>query len=306
MATLAEVIESARELSFDKFVTPCLYITQVSAGLTIEITATNLKIRNSVDTVLIDVVFATATTLNLVYAALAAHPDKIGLSYAASYIGTAPSASLLPLAKSPLSIPRPLTRQYFFPDADVLKEVKKYFTMILGVRCPELDEMNLETEVSEFSCQRPEHMAMWMAYWLVERRRLYEMAGESLGKSTYSGTGGDTLLGSMDEDSDITVRVGSVFTLATDANKANNESPAPWAIGSDNVLGDATSFWYRIQLWLRSQLERLYGDYSLRVDSMMVGQIDLRNDQNFYAYFDSYPYTFSPLARGILSSWERR
>ena len=72
-------------------------------------------------------------------------------------------------------------------------------------------------------------------------------------------------------------------------------------VGSDNVWGDRYSFWYRLMLYLRGLLEEQFGDYSLRKDNVIPGYIQLIREYDFRAYYDSYPFSLSPLSRGILS-----
>jgi hypothetical protein len=54
-------------------------------------------------------------------------------------------------------------------------------------------------------------------------------------------------------------------------------------------------------LYLRGLLEETFGDYSLRKDNVIPGYIQLQRELDFREYFDSYPFTLSPLSRGILS-----
>ena len=147
-------------------------------------------------------------------------------------------------------------------------------------------------------------MALWISYWLVDNRRVYEMAGEFLGQSTYAFSGEAGMMGIMEESSNIHVSIGDVFSIDDPVQQHYNEGEQPWRVGADNVLGDAHSFWYKLQLWIRSQFERLFEDWTLRPDTIMMGTTDLHKDTNFYAYYDQYPYTISPLSREIISSMQ--
>ena len=306
MATLGEVTTAARELSFDRFVTPCLFIGG-KEGQVIDITDTELIITDNAGAspvVLTQLDFATYDTIEKITNALIVDTNKYSISYAASYIALELSTSLLTLTASPIFEPIAIYRKNFFGDQKIEDLIERYFQMILGVSCEDAETADLEEEIALMTCQRPDHMACWIAYWLVDQRRLFEMAGEMLGQSTASFTGKNGLIGVQEESSDIRVSIGDVFTLNSPAINQYNRGEEPWRVGADNVLGDANSFWYRLLLWLRDKIEQLYKDYSLRKDNIMVGVIDLQRDTNFYAFYDSYPYTISPLSREILSSFE--
>ena len=72
-------------------------------------------------------------------------------------------------------------------------------------------------------------------------------------------------------------------------------------VGSDNIWGDRYSFWYKLMVYLRDLLETTFGDYSLRKDNVIPGYISLQRELDFRSYYDSYPFTLSPLSRGIIS-----
>jgi hypothetical protein len=158
-----------------------------------------------------------------------------------------------------------------------------------------------------------------VSYQIVGKRRLYELAAQALMQSTLGGN--PDLMGGVDyvnnssftmegPGENVTVQVGDVFTLDEDKNTAlgihnSGEIPQgmkpPWAVGSDNTLMDYYSFWYRLQLWLRNELEQRTGDYSLRQNEMFTGKIHLdpSNSNKYWSYFDSYPWVFSPYPRGL-------
>ena len=302
MPTLAEVIVSARDLSFDRFVTPTFYIKGVS-GDKLTINATELIVKDSGDAIQSTFSFATYPTLRELAAAIIADPRSYSISYTSSFIASEASTSLMALTDKVITEAQPVHRTYFFSEAKIHALIIRYYETILCTPCGEVEESDLATEVSELGCHRPEHLALWIAYWLVEERRLYELAAETIGQSTFNGSGDAAFVGTGEDGSAITVSIGDVFTITDSEGLENNEGELAWNYGADNVLGDATSFWYRLQLWIRRQVEQLFGDNSLRPDTVMMGEIDLVKDRNFYAYFDNYPYTISPLSREIVSSF---
>lgn len=298
--TLADVIRSARELSFDKFVTPALFISQKQESQALAIDSTKLTI-STATVVDLELLFSDYPTLEDIVRTLvtAGYP----LSYAASFVGSEPSDSLLPINSTLLDQPKPLYRRYFFSDVEVMDVMRRYLTMNVGYRYEDAYSVNLTTEVAKLKNAVPHHMALWCAYWLVDRRRIYEYASEMIGQSTFSETGLSGMIGVAENGSSINVNLADVFSITDNPASKFNEGEKSWGVGADNVLGDASSFWYRLQLHIRSQFERLFGDFSLRPDTVIMGVIDLQKDQNFYAFYDQYPYTISPLSREILSSW---
>jgi len=297
--TIEDVVKSARELSFDRFVTPTFYVSEKEAGESITITTTALTITKAAVTQL-TITFSEYPTLEDVINKLIT--EQYPISYSASYISTEPSNSLLPLSATVLSTPVSVYRRVFFSNSEVLEVLRRYFVMLLGYSYEDAYDIELTTtfEALGISNAQPHHMALWIAYWLVDRRRVYEMAAETMGQSTYMFSG---MSGVGEGGVSINTSLADVFSITDEPMERYNEGELAHGVGADNVLGDAASFWYRLQLWLRSQFERLFGDFALRADTVVVGQFDLQKDQNFYAFYDQYPYTISPLSREILSSF---
>jgi hypothetical protein len=194
-----------------------------------------------------------------------------------------------------------LMRRNFFPDATVRRIIVDYYARVLHLRLlpPTLSiPDSLATSIQDMTEYNLGHMCLWVAYHLIEKRRLYETSNEMLGQSNWSDGTGSFNSGGQPKTS-TTVTVGSVFSM-TDDNTSGYIDAEFDRIGSLNTLGDAYSFWYRLQVDLRSRLETRYGDFSLRPDDVMMGKIILEKPLNYFAYYDSYPYTLSPLSRGIL------
>lgn len=282
------------------------YVSATEMRITLKDNGVKLPIYIRSDYTKVFLDFVSFPTIKSVTDALNEDLNRFSLSYSASWIPSDPSNSLLTLSSTPISEAIPIFRKYFFSDERViLRFVQRYFMMVLQVSCADMKTIDLETEVSQFTCQRPDHMSTWIAYWMVNERRMFEMAAEMLGQSTFSFSNQQGIVGVSSTNGTVEMSIGDVFRLTDNTNQDDyNERENPAGIGADNVLGDAKSFWYKLELWLRSLLERLYGDYSLRQDNVMMGNISLEKNQNFYAYFDNYPYTISPLAREVMSSFE--
>jgi len=222
--------------------------------------------------------------------------NDIIVSYTPYFRGEEPSTNLIKVTDLALTENVTLFRRYFFSDDEIIKWIQWYYWRVLDIPNAETnDEL-----VGKLIRPSEKHLALWVSYQLVGRRRLFEIAAGSIGQSF---TDGSDYTGSDLSDSTgttTTTQIGSVFTITEDPTKGYFYEDFS-RVGSENVLGDRYSFWYRLQLWIREQLEEMFGDYSLRKDQVIPGYIELQRELDFRAYYDSYPFTLSPLSRGILS-----
>lgn len=232
-------------------------------------------------------------TFNLLLDALIA--EGIVVAYTPYFKGDELTSSLIKVAARDADEDVTFFRRYFFSDWEIAKMISWYYFKVLDIKDVDLTD---ET-VGKLIRPSEQHLAIWVSYYLVDRRRVYENAAGSIGQSftdgsdyTGSGTSGTPL--------QTTVQIGSVFTITEDATQGFFYEDFN-RVGSDNVWGDRYSFWYRLMLYLRGLLEEQFGDYSLRKDNVIPGYIQLIREYDFRAYYDSYPFSLSPLSRGILS-----
>jgi hypothetical protein len=159
------------------------------------------------------------------------------------------------------------------------------------------------TDVEELEDFAVRHLTLWVAIRVVDSRRVAELAASVFSMSYSDGTGATAGSNLSSPSRNITVQVGSVFTLQDDNSVTAQYFQEDFnRVGSDNVLGDKESFWFKLYLYLRDKLEQEFKDFQFRGDNVIVGRIELEKDLNLFAYYDSYPYTISPLSRGILSA----
>jgi hypothetical protein len=232
-------------------------------------------------------------TFNLLLDALIA--EGIVVAYTPYFKGDELTSTLIKVSARDADEDVTFFRRYFFSDWEIAKMISWYYFRVLDIKDVDLTD---ET-VGKLIRPSEQHLAIWVSYYLVDRRRVYENAAGSIGQSftdgsdyTGSGTSGTPL--------QTTVQIGSVFTITEDATQGFFYEDFN-RVGSDNVWGDRYSFWYRLMLYLRGLLEEQFGDYSLRKDNVIPGYIQLIREYDFRAYYDSYPFTLSPLSRGILS-----
>lgn len=297
--TLNEIMTAVRELTFDRFIVPA-FAVKAKAGYTISVIPTNgdeigrIEIK-SVESTEQDIVylFSEYHTLEEIMNALI--EDEIVVAYTPYFIGTESVDSLIKVTNRSLDEDFTAFRRYFFSNSEISDMIRYYYLRVLDI--PNVDL----TDDIVGRLQRPseQHLAIWVSYYMVNRRRLYEAASSSVGQ-TYS-DGSDYVGSTIDGmGNTTTVQIGSVFSITEDPSKGYLYEDFN-RVGSDNIWGDRYSFWYKLMLYLRELLETQFGDFSLRKDNVIPGYISLTRELDFRSYYDSYPFTMSPLSRGILS-----
>lgn len=317
--TLNEIMTAVRELTFDRFIIPAFAIKQMGEnfyadidktfvpetdGETEEVIKGKLTIYKESDTTdtetgeptketIVELSFNDYPTLEDIMNALI--EANVVVAYTPYFRGTEPSTVLIQVKNKELTDDFTAFRRYFFSDEEIKEMISWYYFVVLDIKDVELtDEI-----VGKLIRPSEKHLAIWVSYYLVDKRRLYENAANAIGQtftdgSDYTGSS-DTTAGTV-----TTVQIGSVFNITEDPNTGYFYEDFN-RVGSDNVWGDRYSFWYRLMLYLRDLLETQFGDYSLRKDNVIPGYISLQRELDFRSYYDSYPFQLSPLSRGILS-----
>lgn len=317
--TLNEIMTAVRELTFDRFIIPAFAIKQMGEnfyvdidkafvpetdGDTEEVIKGKLTIYKAAGTaeteseeiekeIIVELSFNDYTTLEDIMNALI--EANVVVAYTPYFRGTEPSTSLIQVKDKELTEDFTTFRRYFFSDEEIKATICWYYWRVLDIKGVELtDEI-----VGKLIRPSEKHLAIWVSYYLVDKRRLYENAANAIGQTF---TDGSDYTGSSNATAGTvtTVQIGSVFNITEDPNTGYFYEDFN-RVGSDNVWGDRYSFWYRLMLYLRDLLETQFGDYSLRKDNVIPGYISLQRELDFRSYYDSYPFTLSPLSRGILS-----
>lgn len=326
--TLNEIVTAVRELTFDRFIIPAFALKQMGENYFLDVDKTfepavpepnpgeepvevikgKLSLYKTVtqsnpetgteETIkeyIVELPFQDYPTLEDIMNALIA--ANIIVAYTPYFRGVEPSTVLIQVKDKELTEDYTLFRRYFFSDDEIKDMIRWYYFVVLDIKNVDLTD---ET-VGKLVRPSEKHMAIWVSYYLVDKRRLYENAANAIGQSF---TDGSDYTGSTDASTGVgtttTVQIGSVFSITEDPSQGFFYEDYN-RVGSDNVFGDRYSFWYKLQLYLRDLLETQFGDYSLRKDNVIPGYISLQRELDFREYFDSYPFVLSPLSRGILS-----
>lgn len=258
-----------------------------------------LTIKNTVEEKELTLPFCKYQTMEEVMDAL--QGAGIVVAYTPYFRGVEPSTALIALKERDMNEDITLFRRYFFSDEEIISVLRDYYCHVLDFGVVFFNTHEVDDDlVGRLIRPSERHMALWVAYHIVEKRRLYEQAAAAIGQVFTDGSDyvGSDLSQSMGTTT--TTQIGSVFTITEDPSKGFFYEDFN-RVGSDNVLGDRYSFWYKLQLWLRDQIEEMFGDYSLRKNTVFNGYTELVRELDFRSYYDSYPFTLSPLSRGILS-----
>lgn len=316
LVTLNEIMTAVRELTFDRFIIPAFAVKQMGKNYYLDIdkefvptvdddTLDVIKGKLSIYTetvsddvvtkeINVELVFNSYRTLESIMDALIA--ANIVVAYTPYFRGTEPSNVLIQITHKELSEDFTAFRRYFFSDSEIKDTIVWYYFVVLNLKDVDLTE----DVINKLIRPSERHIAIWCSYQLTDKRRLYEQAANAIGQSftdgsDYSGSSESNISGAV-----TSVQIGSVFSVSEDPKNGYFYEDYN-RVGSDNVWGDRYSFWYKLMLYLRDLLEVQFGDYSLRKNNVIPGYIALQRELDFRSYFDSYPFTLSPLSRGILS-----
>lgn len=300
MTQLSEILTTVRELIFDRFIIPGIALRALP-GHSVEVTPATFKIRKDVgSTITYQGDLTVLTTFQLLAENLIS--SGVIISYTPYFNGAESVQTLIPTVYTPLGMDHTLYRKFFFSDREIRKEILYYYYKVLGFKIDNTAEtansVTLDLIIPKLIFPSERHLCYRVAYFLVEKRRSYEAAATFIGQSYTDGTGYDASNCNTGNGS-TTVQIGSVFTLQEDVTTGFFYEDYN-RVGSDNTWGDKYSFWFKLMLYLRGKLEEEFGDYSLRPDNIMVSHSSLEKGVNFRSYYDSYPFTLSPLTRGII------
>ena len=313
MVQITDILQTVRELTFDRFIIPGVAIKAIP-GKTITINASFFWIKNTDGTDFYKGDLSVLTTYKALTDDLLS--KAIVFSYTVYFNGSELCTTFIPVTDAPLTVDFIANKRYFFSDATVKQELIYYYYKILCINATAsptttnpapidfpvvADDTIINAWLALLKYPSEKHMALWISYNLVDKRRLYEVAAEYVGLNYSDGTVYSTgSKGGTENATETTVQIGSVFSITEDPNNGDLYEDFN-KLGSDNVLGDKHTFWYRLMLYLREKLENEFGDYSLRKDTVISSDSTYHNAINFRAYYDSYPFTLSPLSRNIVT-----
>lgn len=301
--TLTEIMVSIRDLSFDRYPIP-VFILKKLATKAVTNTVADFKVHP----------LSTPGSPNLTYTY---NPngatDKVDNLTNALIVGGYPIAytgyfssqdalnTLLLLSNADLKSHVTFFRRFFLSDSRLEALILEYYYKVLGIDTTVIGFV-LATEILTLKTPTVRHLSLWCSIQLVDLRRLTEVSASTFSYNFTDGTGAIAGSNLSQPGQNISVSIGSVFSLTDDNSTTAQYFQEDFnRVGSDNVLGDKESFWFKLFLWLRKKLEGEFGDFTFRDDNVIFGKIMLDRDLNSLTYFDSYPFTYSNFNRGIVS-----
>lgn len=317
--TLSEIMMAVRELTFDRFIIPAFAVKQMGDGFFVDVDKTFIPESSDIEEcikgkftiykettsdegdteetnkeIIVDLPFNEYPTLESIMDKLI--EDNIIVAYTPYFCGNESSDILIPVKRKSLAEDFTAFRKNFFSDEKVKTCIEWYYSKVLDIHNVDLTP----DIIAKLVRPSERHLSIWVAYQMVDKRRLYEAAAGAIGQtftdgSDYVGADLSTAMGAS-----VSTQIGSVFSITEDPTRGYFYEDFN-RVGSENVWGDRYSFWYRLMCYLRELLEEQFGDYSLRKDNVIPGNVELVRDLDFRSYYDSYPFTLSPLSRGIIS-----
>jgi hypothetical protein len=302
MATLTEILVSVRELTYDRYPIP-VFLLKAKTGKFVTNNSSEFKVLPAPNSNTPDFTYTYSPNENT---------DKIDNLLTALINGGYPVAftgyykpneivkNIIKFTNAPLSTNLTFLRRFFLHDEEILDIIIDYYRIVL--RMPDEDYNSLLTSVTTLDEYSTKHLVLWVSIQAIEKRRVSEVGVLATSLNFTDGQGLNVGGITPFNPESITVNVGSVFSIQDDNTMTAQYFSEDFnRVGSDNVLGDKNSFWFKIFLWLRKKLESEYQDFYFRDDNVIFGNIRLTKDSNYLSYFDSYPYTFSPLSRNIIT-----
>ena len=300
--TIAEILVSIRELSYDRYPIP-VFVLKAQQGKAVTNNNSSFNVHPLGVPSPPDYTYGynpdgAADKLQNLISGLIGNNYPVAMT--GYYYGQDAPNSLLLATNNDLVRNTTYFRRFFLSDIRVQQIMVDYHYRILCHK--DTTMLTLADDVALMNDYTTRHMILWCAIKLVDMRRIAELAQSAIGSMSFSdGTGVIAGTGIDAPGLSVQVNIGSVFTLSDDNSVTAGYFQEDFnRIGSDNVLGDKESFWFKLWLSLRAQLESDYQDYYFRESNAMNSQIILERPLNYFSYFDSWPYTWSPYSRNIL------
>jgi hypothetical protein len=310
-----ELLRAIRQLINDRFAVPVFYLKN-KPGSKLYITKDNFRIKDSSFTNSVelvegkqedDIFFASFKensgepyTPYLEELATTLIEEGFPIAYTGYFRGVEPS-SILNIADADLQEDITICSKQFYSEETILNFCLQYFEDVLKMQAEVSTVEDMLSYIDSFIKKTLDHMILYVSIMLTEYRMFSEYKASVTG-AHYSDGSGELMAGVLGIiPSNINISIGSVFSMS-DAVSSNTEHFSEnWNLpGSDNILGNKNSIWYRQFCILRDQLEQRYKDFTFRKDTGMWSKIQLDKPLNYRSYFDSYPFTISPQPRQVI------
>lgn len=295
--TYAQIVTTIRELIFDVSPVACYSLTKQGLSLAVDSNGYN---------------FTGDTTLSLLFEDNPKFYDMVvkfkqaNLSLACvlslDYIPNEYSNTTTEFTGS-LATEQTLYRPYYFSEETIVSFMYQYFVKYYdyeyAIYWQELvgttETGELEQMLSDLSLRETYKLILWVSFHLLEKQRMNVSSVSYLKKKN-----GET----VDCENEFTnlrktfsTKLGDTFTVNEDT-----EADGLGTEGFTSLWGDKYSYLTKLQLYVRTQLEKIYGDFSLRDNAINSVSFTLEKTWVANAYNDTI--SLSPFTKDILHSSE--
>jgi hypothetical protein len=301
MVTLQSIIKAAREMAYDRFPMPILYLRTSLPNYIATVDSLSLKI-NEGTTLKYEFLFSQYEKVSDIFEALLVTAPEIGVALTASYVGDDPSSSLVKFAQKPISGTSriALYRRYGVPEVEVIQLISDYAIYYYRKQCSCAEAADIF--ISKLKCPSDRHLTIWLAYHLVDKLRAF-FAAQELEIVWTNDEEGFCAINAAGQGfikkGSLSISVADVFSFSDEETKPPVEKVEQ--AGNINFWGD-DGFWYRLQMKLRGMFEKLFFDFSLQPSQVVFSQMMMDKDATLFAWFDSFPYEISTLTQEIINS----
>lgn len=288
--TFSDLVGMVRVLSFDRVQVPVLYLKkQPDPNWLFMLSGGNAVITKNSDSSIIDST-TTTTTLMDYFNAISINPNVISVAMSFGAKDEDLLSDILPTAKN-FAGTISLFKKYYSTPTQILNLFKLYIIKHSHYLVDCVTQAQMDCAMNMF-CRSERHLALWIAYFVVEDRRVAEAASNMM-EIRFTNAPDDfcegfTSFSSTTPNVDVAMAISDVFHLSDNEQKISMSKDVS-KLGVENMFGD-NGFWWRYQNYLRLMLEREFGDYSLRTPNMYQSQITLSGETKIYEWYQAHPY----------------
>lgn len=209
---------------------------------------------------------------------------EISVEILPDYIATGDNLELTDFNFPDLNSPRVIEKRSYFPLSDIDNLYSEYFMNYI-----EFDGVpkTVESIFNQLDYLEKRRLVLWVAYYLVDRKRMYYASSSEMIRLQSSDSGGSC--GNegtfKNTDTSITTRIGDVFSMTEKIDESGKGLE-----GFTSLWGDKYSYLSKLQLWIRDRFEKQFKDYSLRDNAMISQSFSLEKAWRPYQWTDSLDY----------------
>jgi hypothetical protein len=206
--------------------------------------------------------------------------DGADVVLASEYIQTEKTSTLLAVGTAKPLENFLLRRRYFASDDVVYKTIQEFFIKEAEYHYGWNTSQTIQYWIEQLmSVKEVERMILWVAYWLVDERRMYLSAAAFLAGNDVLP---DTDTSYKNTGTEITTKIGDTFTIVErqeEEGKAAEDFTALW--------GDKYTYLSKHQLYIRNKLEKLFEDFSLRDNIVVSSTFEIEKTWTPKAFYGS-------------------